>query len=208
MQTLSDGLVILDPVAPDPATGLGAHLLSGTGGARYRQFETSARFRVGETRELMFSYIRSKGRGDLNDFGTFLGTFPFAIVRPNQFGDLPADLPNRFLTWGLVQLPWKFRIAPVIEYRSGFPYVVTNAAQDYVGVPNSTRFPRFLSVDSRLSKDFQVSRQYAVRLSVSAFNLTNHFNPEAVHSNVDDPAFGYFFGHRGRRFTLDFDVLF
>ena len=208
MQTLSDGLVILDPVAPDPATGLGANLLSGTGGARYRQFEMSARFRVGETRELMFSYIRSKGRGDLNDFGTFLGTFPFAIVRPNQFGDLPADLPNRFLSWGVVQLPWKFSIAPVIEYRSGFPYVVTNAAQDYVGIPNSTRFPRFFSVDSRLSKDFQVSRQYAVRLSVSAFNLTNHFNPEAVHSNVDDPAFGYFFGHRGRRFTLDFDVLF
>ena len=86
--------------------------------------------------------------------------------------------------------------------------MVTNAAQDYVGIPNSTRFPRFFSVDSRLSKDFQVSRQYAVRLSVSAFNLTNHFNPEAVHSNVDDPAFGYFFGHRGRRFTLDFDVLF
>ena len=208
MQSLSDGLVILNPVAPDPETNLGAHLLSGTGGARYRQFEMSARFRLGETRQLMFSYIRSKGRGDLNDFGSFLGTFPFPIVRPNQFGNSPADLPNRFLTWGLMQLPWKFRIAPVIEYRSGFPYVVTNADQDYVGVPNTRRFPRFLSVDSRVSKDFQVHPQYAVRLSVSAFNLTNHFNPEAVHPNVADPAFGYFFGHRGRRFTLDFDVLF
>jgi hypothetical protein len=208
MQSLSDGLVILNPVAPDPATDLGANLLSGTGGARYRQFEMSTRFRLGETRELMFSYIRSKGRGDLNDFGSYLGTFPFPILRPNQFGNLPADLPNRFLTWGLMQLPWKFRIAPVIEYRSGFPYTVTNAAQDYVGVPNSRRFPTFLSVDARISKDFQVHPKYAVRLSVSAFNLTNHFNPEAVHLNVADPAFGYFFGHRGRRFTLDFDVLF
>jgi hypothetical protein len=45
-------------------------------------------------------------------------------------------------------------------------------------------------------------------LSVSSFNLTNHFNPEALHSNAADPAFGYFFGHRGRRFTADFDVLF
>ena len=76
MQSQSDGLVILDPVAPDPETDLGAHLLSGTGGSRYRQFEVTARFRVGETRQLMFSYVRSKGRGDLNDFGTFLGTFP------------------------------------------------------------------------------------------------------------------------------------
>jgi hypothetical protein len=107
-----------------------------------------------------------------------------------------------------MQLPWKFRISPVIEYRSGFPYIVTNAEQDYAGVPNTRRFPRFLSVDSRVSKDFQVLPKYAVRLSVSAFNLTNHFNPEAVHPNVADPAYGYFFGHRGRRFTLDFDVLF
>ncbi len=208
MQSLSDGLVILNPVAPDPVTQLGALLLSGTGGARYRQFEVSARLRLGETRHLMFSYIRSKGRGDLNDFGSFLGTFPAPIVRPNQFGNSAADLPNRFLTWGLMQLPWKFRISPVIEYRSGFPYIVTNAEQDYFGLPNSRRFPRFLSVDSRISKDFQVHPKYAVRLSVSAFNLTNHFNPEAVHPNIADPAFGYFFGHRGRRFTLDFDVLF
>ena len=208
MQSLSDGLVILNSVAPDPRTKLGALLLSGTGGARYRQFETSARFRLGETRQLMFSYIRSKGRGDLNDFGSFLGTFPAPIVRPNQFGNSPADLPNRFLIWGLMQLPGKFRISPVIEYRSGFPYIVTNAEQDYVGVPNTNRFPRFLSMDARVSRDFQVHPKYAVRLSVSAFNLTNHFNPEAVHPNVADPAYGYFFGHRGRRFTLDFDVLF
>jgi hypothetical protein len=208
MQSLSDGLVILDPVAPDPVTRLGALLLSGTGGARYRQVELSARFRLRENRQLMFSYIRSNGRGDLNDFGTFLGTFPVPIVRPNQFGNSAADLPNRFLTWGLMQLPWKFRISPVIEYRSGFPYFAINAAQEYVGVPNTKRFPQFLSVDSRISKDFQVHPKYAVRLSVSAFNLTNHFNPEAVHPNVDDPAYGYFFGHRGRRFTLDFDVLF
>jgi len=43
---------------------------------------------------------------------------------------------------------------------------------------------------------------------VSSFNLTDHFNPEAVHANIADPAFGYFFGQRGRRFTADFDVLF
>jgi hypothetical protein len=108
----------------------------------------------------------------------------------------------------MVQLPWKFRIAPVVEYRSGFPYIVTDAAQNYVGVPNQHRFPNFLSLDSRISKDIQVNPKYAVRLSLSSFNLTNHFNPEALHSNADDPAFGFFFGHRGRRFTADFDVLF
>jgi hypothetical protein len=60
----------------------------------------------------------------------------------------PADLPNRFLAWGLLQLPWGFQ------------------------------------------------------------NLTNHFNPEAFHNNVADPAYGLFFGQGGRRFTADFDVIF
>ena len=159
-------------------------------------------------RQLFFSYTHGRARGDLNDFGNYLGTFPIPIIRENQFGNLPADLPNRFLAWGLVPLPWKFRIAPVVEYRSGFPYIETNAAQEYSGVPNQRRFPNLVSVDARVSKDFQVRPKYAVRLSVSGFNLTNHFHPEEVHGNTADPAHGLFFGHRGRRFTADFDVLF
>jgi Carboxypeptidase regulatory-like domain len=208
LQNDADSLVLLFPVPPDPTSHIGAHLLSGAGEARYRQFEATARVRLNEGRQLFFSYVRSSGRGDLNDFGNYLGSFPQPIVRPNQFGNLAADLPNRFLAWGLVQLPMKFRIAPVVEYRNGFPYFVTDAGQNYVGVPNQNRFPNFLSVDARVSKDIQVNPKYAVRLSVSSFNLTNHFNPEAVHPNIADPAYGLFFGHRGRRFTADFDVLF
>jgi hypothetical protein len=209
LQNYSQGLVILNSVAPDPETNTGAYLLSGVGQSRYRQLEVTARMRLkGEGRQLFFSYVRSRARGDLNDFSNYLGTFPIPVIRGNQFGNLPADLPNRLLAWGMVQLPWKFRIAPVVEYRNGFPYFVTDAAQNYVGVPNQHRFPNFLSIDSRISKDIQVNPKYAVRLSVSSFNLTNHFNPEALHSNIADPAFGFFFGHRGRRFTADFDVLF
>jgi hypothetical protein len=96
----------------------------------------------------------------------------------------------------------------LIEYRSGFPYAVTDAVQNWVGLPNTNRFPGFLSVDARVSKDIQVNPKYAVRLSVSGYNLTNHFNPEAVHGNVADPVYGFFFGQRGRRFTADFDVIF
>ena len=75
-------------------------------------------------------------------------------------------------------------------------------------LPGRIAIPLFLSVDARLSKDIKVHPKYSVRLSLSSFNLTNHFNPEAVHNNIDDPSFAYFFGHRGRRFTGDFDVLF
>jgi hypothetical protein len=91
---------------------------------------------------------------------------------------------------------------------SGSGDAVTDAVQSYVGVPNQNRFPNFLSADARLSKDFKVSPKYTVRLSVSSYNLTDHFNPEAFHNNVGDPAYGLFFGQRRRHFTADFDVIF
>jgi hypothetical protein len=208
MQTVSSDLVMLDSTLPDPATNTAQTLLSGNGTARYRQLEITARVRAGAKRELMFSYVRSRVTGDLNDFENFIGSFPAPIIHPNQVATLPADVPGRFLAWGTVHLPRGFGIAPVFEYRSGFPYVAVDAAQHYVGIPNSSRFPKFLSADARVWKDFQVNPKYSIRISISSFNLTNHFNPEAVHWNTGDPAYGLFFGERHRRFTADFDVNF
>jgi hypothetical protein len=208
LQSQSAGMVYMDQVPPDPVNHVGANELIGSGQARYRQVEVTARYRLKEAGELFFSYVNSHVRGDLNDFNNFLGSFPVPIIRPNQFTNLAGDIPNRFLAWGAVQLPQRMRISPVLEIRNGFPYFALDAAQNYVGVPNQNRYPLFLSLDSRLSKDVQVTPKYAVRLSVSGYNLTNHFNPESFHNNVADPAYGIFFGQRQRRFTLDFDVLF
>lgn len=208
MSTLSDGLVILDRTSPDPATNTGADVISGIGQSRYRQLEFTARIRLNEKRELFASYVNSRARGDLNDFADFLGNFPLPVIRPNQFGTLPTDLPNRFLLWGAVQLPYRFRIAPTIEWRSGFPYASLNQFQRYADTPYTDHFPTFASIDARVSKDIQVNPKRAVRLSLNGFNLSNHFNPEAVRSNTANPLYGFFFGQRGRRFTVDFDVLF
>ena len=208
LQSVSNGLVILNPTAPDVATQTAAMLLSGTGTARYRQFDLTARVRAGAKREMSFSYVRSRATGDLNDFAEYVGSFPNAIIHPNQSATLPTDLPNRFVAWGSLQLPLAFGVAPVFEYRSGFPYSVLDGQQGYVGVPNSQRFPKFLSADARVWRDFKVTPKYSVRLSVSGFNLTNHFNPEAIHWNTADSAYGLFFGEHHRRFTADFDVLF
>ncbi len=207
-QNRSEGLVVLNPSVPDRTTNTGTYLLTGTGRSRYRQLEITARVRMKSERQLFFSYVNSSVRGDLNDFNNYLGSFPAPIVRPNQFGDLPSDMPNRFLAWGVLPLPLKFSVSPIVEFRNGFPYLQTDSIQNYAGVPYQSRFPVFFSADTRISKDFKVSPKYSIRLSVSGFNLTNHFNPEAVHGNTGDPAFGYFFGHRGRRFTADFDFLF
>ncbi len=202
----SSDLITLSPVVTAQSASL---VLDGNGQSRYRQLELTARLRLGEeTRQLFLSYVHSKIRGDLNDFSQYLGSYPIPIIRPNQFANLPADLPNRFLMYGLLRLPWKFRIAPVVEYRNGFPYLVTNAAQQYAAVPNAQRFPNFFSADARISKDFQVTPKYAVRLSVSGYNLSNHFNPDTVHGNIADPLYGVFFGQHKRRYTADFDIIF
>ncbi len=202
------GLVVIDRVAPDPTNLIGAYVLSGSGDSRYHQLEFTARLRLNAGRLLFLSYVRSQAQGDLNEFAGYLGSFPSPIVRDNVYGRLPGDLPNRFLAWGQVPLPLGFRIAPILEIRDGFPYATYDAGQNYAGMPYTNRYPDFFSLDSRFSKDIKVNAKYTVRLSVSSYNLSNHFNPEAVHDNTADPAYGLFFGHRGRRFTGDFDVLF
>jgi len=199
--------VIMEPTF-DPLSNIGANQLSGSGDAHYRQLEVTTRVHLGDSREFFFSYVNSRGRGDLNDFNNYLGSFPMAVIRPNLFGNLPGDLPHRFLSWGTVPLSHGFRIAPMFEYRNGFPYFMVNAAQDYASMPNEKRYPNFFALDSRVSKDIKVNPKYSVRLAVTGYNLTNHFNPEAFHNNIADPAQGVFFGARHRRFTLDFDVLF
>jgi hypothetical protein len=60
----------------------------------------------------------------------------------------------------------------------------------------------------RVSKEQQASVQHAVRLSLTVRNLTNHFNPLEVCSNIADPQDGRFFGTYDRTFLCDFDFLF
>jgi hypothetical protein len=208
MSNLSDGLVVLNRSVPDPVTGVAANVLSGIGQSRYRQLEVTTRMDLGHERQLFLYYVNSRARGDLNEFSSFIGSFPTPIIHPNQFGNLPTDLPNRFLAWGRVPLPGGFGLAPVVEYRSGFPYASLDEFQHYVGIPYQNSFPHFLSVDARAWKDIRLNPKYSVRFSVNGFNLTNHFNPEALHWNTADAAYGYFFGQRGRHLTMDFDVLF
>ncbi|MBK9708452.1 MAG: TonB-dependent receptor [Acidobacteria bacterium] len=202
----SSGIVIVEPKF---LLGRDALVLGAGGKSRYRQFELTAKLTWNEEKQQLFaSYVRSSSRGNVNEFNTYIGNFPFPVVRTDQYARLSADLPHRFIAWGLFNLPLKLRYSPIVEYRNGFPYSPVDVKQNYVGEANSKRFPKFFSFDSRISRDFQVSQKYAVRFSLSGFNLTNHFNALDVHRNVADPRYGIFFGNVNRFFRLDFDVLF
>jgi hypothetical protein len=95
-----------------------------------------------------------------------------------------------------------------VKFQTGFQptdlfqhYVDTNFGPQYC-------FPRYFSLDMRVSKDIPVDTKQTVRFSGSVRNLTDHFNPLEVHSNIADPQYGTFFGNKYRRFRLDFDWLF
>jgi hypothetical protein len=204
----SVGLIILHP---EQIEGTNAIVLEGDGNSRYRQAEITAKLGWENGQQLVFSYTRSRAEGNQNVFDSFVGNFGQPFIRPNVYSNLPGDLPNRFLTWGHVNIPFqKLQMLPTIEYRNGFPYIALDEKQNYVGMPNSdaTRFPNFFSLDSRLMRDFRLRSKYTIRLSVTGFNLTNHFNALAVHCNTADPQNGVFFGNYHRRYRFDFEVLF
>jgi len=204
----SVGLVVLEPALLDTSNEI---VLNGDGKSRYRQAEVTAKLSWKDGQQLVLSYAHSRAEGSLNSYDAFLGNFPTLLVRPNLYSNLPADIPNRFLLWGRANAHfWRLQVLPIVEYRSGFPYARLDAMQNYAGIPysDSTRFPHFFSADARVMKDFKVSPKYTLRLSLTALNITNHFNALAVHNNIDDPQHGIFFGNYHRRYRGDFEVVF
>jgi Carboxypeptidase regulatory-like domain/TonB dependent receptor-like, beta-barrel/TonB-dependent Receptor Plug Domain len=188
-------------------------LLSNTGGSRYHEFETTVRFRPGEYADLNFSYVHSLARGDLNTLATIYVPFEQPVIRPNLFGTLPANVPDRFITWGRLKLPWEMTASPVLDVHSGFPYSAVDVLQNYVGAPNSLRLPGFASLDLRLTKDFRVPllpwvKNHKLRVGFAIFNVTNHSNPRDVYNSIASPHFGQFQGYQHRFYDASFDIVY
>ena len=195
---------------PETIQNKPAFVLSSSGWAKTRQAELTARIGSAAPRQFLFSYVRQYAHGNINDAASYLGSYPSPAIQPNLVASLPSEIPNRFLFWGTYgNLPKKITLSPHIEYRNGFPYQATNVYQQWAPLNGpQPRYPNYFSVDMRVSKDVQVNLQHAVRLSLTVRNLTNHFNPLEVHSNLADPQYGTFFGNYDRKLLFDFDFLF
>jgi hypothetical protein len=195
---------------PEVIQNQNAFVLGSSGSAQTRQAEFTARIGASSNRQFYFSYVRQYAHGDINAANSYLGNYPFPVVRGNLTASLPSEIPNRFLLWGSYAFPRKIMVTPHAELRNGFPYQPIDVFQQYLAATYGPqyRFPKYFSLDLRVSKDIQVDPKHAVRLSGTVTNLTNHFNPLEVHSNIADPQYGVFFGTYTRRFVIDFDVLF
>jgi hypothetical protein len=184
--------------------------LSNSGRDRYREFEATARYRLGEKTHLTASYVRSSAVGDLNDFNSFFGNVVQAVIRPNERSLLSFNAPNRFLFWAEVQAPFKLTISPVLDIHSGFPYSVVNEQLDFVGARNQAgRFPGFAAVDLEVLRQVKLPfTKRKGRIGVRTFNLFNSFNPVDMQNNLASSRFGTFFNSKDLqirgKFVIDF----
>jgi hypothetical protein len=202
---------IINPLYNVPSGPL--MLLSNTGSSHYHELETTLRFKVRENADINVSYVSSLARGDLNTLSSVFVPFEQPIIRPNYFSTLPSNVPNRLVTWGRLKLPWDITAGPVIDLHTGFPYSAVDVLQNYVGTPNSLRFPTYFSLDLQLSKDFRMrwipwAKNHKFRGAIRIFNLTDHGNFRDVHNNVTSAYFGQFTGFQHRFYDVSLDVIY
>jgi hypothetical protein len=181
--------MIVDRLVED---GRGTLLLSSDGATRNRELGVILRMSSESDNELFFAYAKSRSTGDLNHFATLYQNLRSPLLFANEDSLFELDVPHRFLFWGIWRLPWDIEIGPGLEWRSGFPYTVFDAAYRPLGERNrGGRFPNFFSFDLRVTRGMTVKGR-RIRVGFQVFNAGSHFNPRDVISNVGSPVFGQF----------------
>ena len=201
--------LLFEPLAA--AANTGSILLSSHGRSRYDEFQFVTTYNKPRFGQWNTAYVFSRSRGDLNTADAIYSDTPNMVLRPNEFAPLPFDARHRFLAYGQLDFPHDIRIAPLVELRSGFPYSKYDAALNYVGGRNQAgRFPLYLSLDLQVTKGFMLPffDKKKARVGVALFNLTNHFNPRDVQSNLTSPNFGQFYNSLGLSVKAKFDIEF
>jgi len=201
---------VVSPVQTSPT--LGMLLLSNRGAARYHELEATVSYRDPKGNQLNASYVRSSTIGDLNSLAQLYVPYEDPVIRPDAYASLEADVPNRMIAWGIFHLPSKVTFAPVIDLHTGFPWSRVNEFQNYVGTPNSNRFPTFFSFDFKVWKMFPLPHWlpwgggFKLRWGIGVRNLTDVRDPRDVYNNITSPNFGHFVGYQHRVIEVNVDT--
>jgi hypothetical protein len=158
--------------------------------------------------------IFGAGRGDLNNLSNVMIPFAAPVIRPNVYGILPADVPQRFVSWGIFALPRKVTLSALLDVHSGYPYSDIDVWQQYVGRPNGRRFPNYSSLDLKAYRDFRIpffrganGKGHHLRFGIYTLDTLNHKNYTAVYNNVASPNYRNFVGYLYRHEGLVLDVV-
>ena len=187
--------------------------LTNTGSSRYEELEVTGVYKFRQADQVKASYIWSKARGDLNNLSNVMIPFAAPVFRPDVYGILASDIPNRFIAWGILAFPWKITFSPLVDVHTGFPWSPIDVNQQYVGTPNGQRFPTFFSLDLKAYRTFRIpfwkgknGKYHHFRLGAYSLNVTNHGNFSTVYNNVTSSNYAKFVGflYRHEGMTLDF----
>jgi hypothetical protein len=177
----------------DPDSSRGLLTLAASGESKYWEVETTGRYLASEHRDLTVSYVRSHSTRDLNDYDQFFGNFRNPIVRVNERGLSPTDVPNRVIVRGSIGLPGQWVFVPLYEWRTGFPWSAVNEFQDFVGERNeSGRLPTVSSLDFTLARPWHF-RKYHFTAGIKIYNAFDSGNERDVQTNVTAPDYGRFY---------------
>ena len=199
-------------VDPIQTGSTGELQLRNSGKTSYEEFLWMVRWRFAERSTLFASFVRSSAHGDLNDYNQFFGNFSNPLIRPNQYGLLSSDAPNRGLFWGIFGLPHKLDFVPTLDVHTGFPYSRLDGNWNYVGQRNGAgRFPVFVGLDVKFlyPVDFKFrGHRIQFRAGLSILNVINHAQPRDVQQNEMSPFYGMFYNSVGRLWRFDGDFNF
>lgn len=200
----SHGFAFVDQQPSQPG---GIFLLEDQRQDRYRSATFSARHIFSENTEIYGAYTRSRAHSN-QVLNPVLGSIFFAAQQP---GPVAWDAPNRLVAWGWMPTHiWSTHLSGFFEYRTGYPFSIVNLQQQLVGPPNSSRFPRYASLNLGLERKFEL-RGYLWAVRVEGVNVLGRQNPDSVVNNIDAPmcsstvrtgCFGAFAGGQGRATTL------
>jgi hypothetical protein len=189
----SRGFTFEDEVV-NPSTNL--YVLDNIQRQRYRAAEFALRRTFLSKYQWFASYTRSEARAN----AVINYTIDNPIFAPQTGGPLPWDAPNRVLAWGWAPVDKNWfpnfmsRIIGetdaqlLVDYRTGFPFSVTNESGGLVGAPNSMRFPDYATVNIALERKFPF-HGYLWAWRVGLINSLNRANPNVVNSDIDSPQY-------------------
>ncbi|HYL74772.1 MAG TPA: TonB-dependent receptor [Bryobacteraceae bacterium] len=109
------------------------------GRSRYDGLNVAYRHRFSRHFSMNTSYVLSKAQaynGSAANFGQG-GTDPSNIFAAHDFGPTPVDERHRWVTSGVVVLPWGIEFSPIMQWASARPYSAREGT-DYFGVGNGS----------------------------------------------------------------------
>ena len=188
--------------------------LTNTGSSKYHEVETSVHYNFRDSDQLNASYIWSHARGDLNNLSSIMIPFDAPVIRPDVYGILASDIPNRFDRLGnflpaleaYVQSAGRCSLwLPLLPDRC-HAAICRHAERPALPGVFLTRPQGLSRISDTRSWKGKNGKGHHFRLGAYSLNITNHGNFSTVYNNVASPDFGKFVGllYRHEGMTLDF----